>query len=142
MAEGGADSVYLVRGDAGAHAAAADQDAALRAAVRERPADGACMPGESDVRTGPTDSLDREGRFPMGVPGFRRPAVLLIAAAAATLLFMFSSGSKTTAVSFGPGYFAALSSTALGADADITTIFSLPAPDSLPSGGPAHLAVP
>ena len=41
MAEGGADSVYLVRGDAGAHAAAADQDAALRAAVRERPADGA-----------------------------------------------------------------------------------------------------
>ena len=71
----------------------------------------------------------------MGVPGFRRSAVLLIAAAAAMLLFMFSSGSRTTAVSFGPGYFAALSSTTPGADADITTIFSLPAPDSLPGGG-------
>ncbi len=71
----------------------------------------------------------------MGVPGFRRPAILLIAAAAAMLLFMFSSGNKTTAVSFSPGYFAALSSTAPGANADITTIFSLPAPDSFPGGG-------
>ena len=72
----------------------------------------------------------------MGVPGFRRSAVLLIAAAAAMLLFMFSSGNTAMAVPFNYSQTTILSNTTPGDPVDITTTFNLADPNSIPRNFP------